>query len=121
MRIKWLLTFYTVYTRMGGLAPGSREAVLDRRYRMDRAGGQSLLDAQPYTQWLHSLYFVLTTMTTVGFGDITPQTDAEVPSSSLLCFNLQRLAQMRLRSGVCFLGGDARIILHVGVFSSSAR
>ena len=48
---------------------------------MDRERGQSLLDAEPATQWLHSMYFVLTTMTTVGFGDITPQQDAEVTSS----------------------------------------
>lgn len=40
--------------------------------------GTSLLAAPPFEQWLVSMYFVLTVFTTVGFGDISATTEAEI-------------------------------------------
>lgn len=37
-----------------------------------------VLESGPITQWITSVYFILTVCTTVGFGDITPFTLAEV-------------------------------------------
>jgi hypothetical protein len=38
----------------------------------------TLLDAPPFDQWLHGMYFALTVFTTVGFGDITAITNYEI-------------------------------------------
>jgi len=40
--------------------------------------GTSLLEAAPFEQWLVAMYFVLTVFTTVGFGDISAGTEAEI-------------------------------------------
>ncbi|CAE8626973.1 unnamed protein product, partial [Polarella glacialis] len=40
--------------------------------------GTRLIDATPYDQWLHAMYFMLTICTTVGFGDVVPISNAEV-------------------------------------------
>lgn len=40
--------------------------------------GNTLLDQPPFEQWLVSMYFVLTVFTTVGFGDISAGTEAEI-------------------------------------------
>lgn len=40
--------------------------------------GTSLLNQGPFEQWLVSMYFVLTVFTTVGFGDISAGTEAEI-------------------------------------------
>jgi len=45
---------------------------------------QRLVDTAPAEQWLHSLYYVLTVFTTVGFGDITPFTMEELIYSMFL-------------------------------------
>lgn len=51
----------------------------------------NLQDLPKETKYLHSLYFIITTLTTVGFGDIVPYTAPEI----LLC-----VAWMIL--GICF-------------------
>jgi len=40
--------------------------------------GRSLLEGPPMEQWLHAMYFVLTVFTTVGFGDMSAGTEAEI-------------------------------------------
>lgn len=40
--------------------------------------GNTLLRAPSATQWLHSVYFVFTVFTTVGFGDMAAVTNAEI-------------------------------------------
>jgi len=47
------------------------------RREVDR-DGTSLLSQSPFEQWLVSMYFVLTVITTVGFGDISAVTEAEI-------------------------------------------
>lgn len=39
----------------------------------------------PQVQWLHSFYFVLTVFTTVGFGDMSAFTEAEI---GYVCFTM---------------------------------
>lgn len=46
--------------------------------RSINSSGASLLEAHPEEQWLHSMYFVMTVFTTVGFGDISAGTEAEI-------------------------------------------
>ncbi|CAD7949133.1 unnamed protein product [Amoebophrya sp. A25] len=43
-----------------------------------------LVDAPPGEQWMHSLYYVLTVFTTVGFGDIAPFTMGELIFTQIL-------------------------------------
>lgn len=45
---------------------------------------RGISDESNFTHWLHSIYLVLTTFTTVGFGDIQPITDTEVAIAVLL-------------------------------------
>jgi len=40
--------------------------------------GTPLLQQEPWEQWVHSMYFVLTVFTTVGFGDMSAMTPGEV-------------------------------------------
>jgi len=40
--------------------------------------GRGLEESDPTTQWITSMYFVLTVFTTVGFGDISASTVAEI-------------------------------------------
>jgi len=49
-----------------------------RRMVMVDGQEQSLLDRGPFEQWLVAMYFVLTVFTTVGFGDISAGTEAEI-------------------------------------------
>merc|ERR1719277_2401152 len=37
-----------------------------------------LTDSNSFEQWVHSMYFVLTVFTTVGFGDISAVTSGEI-------------------------------------------
>eukprot|EP00931_Biecheleriopsis_adriatica_P043870 TRINITY_DN25069_c0_g1_i2.p1 TRINITY_DN25069_c0_g1~~TRINITY_DN25069_c0_g1_i2.p1 ORF type:complete len:657 (+),score=91.29 TRINITY_DN25069_c0_g1_i2:23-1993(+) len=46
--------------------------------------GTNLLDATPWTCWTHSMYFVMTVFTTVGFGDISAFTIGEMAYVSLI-------------------------------------
>jgi len=48
------------------------------RRSVDASGETSLLSQGPFEQWLVSMYFVLTVFTTVGFGDISAGTEAEI-------------------------------------------
>eukprot|EP00929_Paragymnodinium_shiwhaense_P051292 TRINITY_DN25822_c0_g1_i1.p1 TRINITY_DN25822_c0_g1~~TRINITY_DN25822_c0_g1_i1.p1 ORF type:complete len:805 (+),score=93.42 TRINITY_DN25822_c0_g1_i1:77-2491(+) len=48
-------------------------------------GGFMLVDAGPFTQWLNSMYFVLTVFSTVGFGDMSAWTFGEI---SYCCFTM---------------------------------
>jgi len=41
-----------------------------------------LLERGPFEQWMFSMYFIITVFTTVGFGDISPNTEPEI----LYCF-----------------------------------
>ena len=41
------------------------------------ADGEDLTDATPARQWLAAVFFTLTTITTIGYGDITPASAAE--------------------------------------------
>lgn len=38
---------------------------------------EGLEDAEPKTQYIRALYYTVTTMTTIGYGDITPHTNTE--------------------------------------------
>jgi CRP-like cAMP-binding protein len=40
--------------------------------------GDSLLNEPPFVQWMHSMYFMLTVFTTVGFGDMSALTVGEI-------------------------------------------
>jgi len=40
--------------------------------------GTALISREPWEQWLHSMYFVLTVFTTVGFGDMSAMTLGEI-------------------------------------------
>jgi len=44
---------------------------------------RGILDEPPFTQWVTSVYFVMTVFTTVGFGDMSASTEAEM---LFLCF-----------------------------------
>jgi len=47
--------------------------------RSDSSRGQTLLEVEnPWIQWAHSMYFVLTVFTTVGFGDISASNVVEI-------------------------------------------
>jgi len=55
-----------------------QETWLARR-SLDTDGELTLLDnSDPGLQWLHSMYFVLTVFTTVGFGDMSAVTSGEI-------------------------------------------
>jgi voltage-gated potassium channel Kch len=46
--------------------------------------GLDLLTSNGVNKWLVSIYFATTTITTIGYGDVTPQTPAEVAMA--ICF-----------------------------------
>lgn len=48
------------------------------------AGGEDLSGASDIRQWIVALYFAMTTVTTVGYGDITAHSAVEQVSSDLL-------------------------------------
>lgn len=47
-------------------------------WRNDADGGLQLLDASSFAQYTMSLYWAITTMTTIGYGDITPSREYEI-------------------------------------------
>ncbi|CAK9038711.1 unnamed protein product [Durusdinium trenchii] len=57
---------------------------------VDSSGGNLVFKGDgtlqsPEVQWLHSFYFVLTVFTTVGFGDMSAFTEAEI---GYVCFTM---------------------------------
>lgn len=42
------------------------------------AEGATVVDREPFDQWLNAMYFVLTVFTTVGFGDMFAVTNGEI-------------------------------------------
>eukprot|EP00927_Polykrikos_kofoidii_P005173 TRINITY_DN12061_c0_g1_i2.p1 TRINITY_DN12061_c0_g1~~TRINITY_DN12061_c0_g1_i2.p1 ORF type:complete len:778 (+),score=104.56 TRINITY_DN12061_c0_g1_i2:68-2401(+) len=65
--------------REDGESPYSQTWV-GRRGITDGPNGEarSLLEADPSIQWMHSVYFVLTVFSTVGFGDMSAVTTPEI-------------------------------------------
>eukprot|EP00931_Biecheleriopsis_adriatica_P097692 TRINITY_DN7150_c0_g2_i1.p1 TRINITY_DN7150_c0_g2~~TRINITY_DN7150_c0_g2_i1.p1 ORF type:complete len:715 (+),score=109.84 TRINITY_DN7150_c0_g2_i1:29-2173(+) len=59
-------------------------AVLDHDLEASWITARDIVDAEPATQWLTSMYFVLTVFTTVGFGDISPGTVLEIFYGSIV-------------------------------------
>lgn len=53
--------------------------------RIVDSSGDSLIDASAFEQWMTSMYFVLTVVTTVGFGDIAAVTTGEI---AYVCFTM---------------------------------
>ena len=49
------------------------------------AGGADLTDASEIRQWVVALYFAMTTVTTVGYGDITAHSTVEQVDISRVC------------------------------------
>lgn len=50
---------------------------VNRRF-VDAADEKPLLESSPFDQWLHSMYFILTVFSTVGFGDMSAFTVGEI-------------------------------------------
>lgn len=50
------------------------------------SGGQDLSGASDIRQWIAALYFAMTTVTTVGYGDITAHSAVEQVCSSALAY-----------------------------------
>ena len=48
------------------------------------AGGEDLSDASDIRQWIVALYFAMTTVTTVGYGDITAHSAVEQVPTKLI-------------------------------------
>lgn len=48
------------------------------RRHVDSVGDRHLIDCLPWEQWLQSMYFILTVVTTIGFGDIAAVTTGEI-------------------------------------------
>ena len=47
-------------------------------YRRTVSDDDTLMNSSPVTQWLTSMYFVITVITTVGFGDMSAYTSPEI-------------------------------------------
>ena len=46
--------------------------------QFDKANFEDLLQESTATQYITSLYFTISTLSTIGFGDVTPQNAAEM-------------------------------------------
>ena len=68
----WLACFWFYTAFAGGFPPDSWAARAD------------ILDSSPVAQYIRSLYWTITTMTTVGYGDITPARTVEYVFSAVI-------------------------------------
>ena len=57
--------------------------------RLQHTGGQDLSGASDIRQWIVALYFAMTTVTTVGYGDITAHSAVEQVSILLGLHQMQ--------------------------------
>lgn len=68
---------------IGALEATPGESWVARRALPD---GSTLLEKSAAVQWIHSMYFVLTVFTTVGFGDMSAYTTGEIIYVCMLMF-----------------------------------
>ena len=61
---------------------------------------EMLLHYEPFDQWAHSMYFVFSVFTTVGFGDISAFTTGEIMSPIESAFSLEIVAFLLETSGI---------------------
>jgi len=67
----------------GSVNPDASESWVARR--VISKNGTLLIDQRPFDQWLHSMYFILTIFTTVGFGDMFAVSSYEIV---YVCFTM---------------------------------
>jgi CRP-like cAMP-binding protein len=86
-RIFKLLAYVLVFAHVGacfwyflGEMQETEEAWIHRHWN----DGPSISDESGMTKYITSMYWLLTTLTTIGYGDITPRTDSEMWFANLI-------------------------------------